>query len=90
MGSMLRRIDTPTIVPSSFLNYDETVSPRRQLRRLTTLTTMQNALAGMNPNWPVLVPMTHMMTQLILATIQPSQQRRPTRMVEAMVSTHDR
>jgi hypothetical protein len=86
--SMLRRIYTPTIVP--FLNYEGTVSSRRQLRRLTTLTTMQNALAGMNPSWPVLVPMTHMMTLLMVATIHPSQHRRPTRMVEAMVSTHDR
>jgi hypothetical protein len=36
------------------------------------------------------MPMMHMMTQLTAANSQPCQQRRPIRIVEAMVNTQDR
>jgi hypothetical protein len=62
----------------------------RQVRRLMTLITMQNILAGIKPNWAVLMPMMHMMTLFTVANTQPSQHRRPTRIVEMMVSTQDR
>jgi hypothetical protein len=52
--------------------------------------TMQNRLAGMNPIWAVLNPMTQTTTLLTPASAQPSQYRRPTRMVDAMVNTQDR
>jgi len=54
------------------------------------LTTMQNTLAGIKPNCAVLMPMMHMMTQFAAASNQPCQQRRPTRIVEAMVNTQER
>jgi hypothetical protein len=54
------------------------------------LTTMQKTFAGMNPNCSVRNPMTHMMTLLTPAKAQPSQHRRPTRMVDATVKTHER
>ncbi len=55
-----------------------------------TLITMQNTLAGINPNWAVLMPMMHRMTEFTVASSQPCQQRRPTKIVEIMVNTQDR
>jgi hypothetical protein len=54
------------------------------------LITIQNMLAGIKPNWAVLMPMTHMMTQFTAASSQPCQQRRPTKIVEIMVNTQER
>jgi len=54
------------------------------------LTTMQNRFAGMNPNCAVRNPIRHMMMQLAPANAQPSQYRRPTRIVDAMVKTQER
>lgn len=54
------------------------------------LSTMQKTLAGMNPSCAVRNPMTHMITLLTPARAQPSQYRRPTRIVEAMVNTQER
>ena len=62
----------------------------RQVRRLMTLITMQNTLAGIKPSCAVLMPMTHIITLFTVANTQPSQHRRPTRIVEVMVSTHER
>jgi hypothetical protein len=62
----------------------------RQVRRLITLITMQNILAGTKPSWAVLMPMMHMITLFTVANTHPSQHRRPTRIVEVMVSTQDR
>jgi hypothetical protein len=56
---------------------------------LIALTTTQKILAGINPNWAVRKPMTHTTTLLIPDKIHPSQQRRPMRMVEAMVNTQE-
>jgi hypothetical protein len=47
---------------------------------------MQNKLAGIKPNYSVLMPMMHMMTLFTVASSQPSQHRRPTKIVEVMVS----
>jgi len=44
----------------------------------------------MKPNCAVLMPMMHMMTLFTVANTQPSQHRRPTKIVEVMVSTQDR
>ena len=46
-------------------------------------------LAGTKPSCSVLNPMMQIMTLLIAARTQPSQHRRPTRMVEIMVNTHE-
>ena len=46
-------------------------------------------LAGMNPVWEVRTAITQMMTLLRAARAQPYQLRRPTRMVETTVSTHE-
>jgi hypothetical protein len=54
------------------------------------LTTMQNRFAGINPACAVRRPMTHISTLLTAQSTQPSQRRRPTRIVEATVSTQDR
>jgi hypothetical protein len=54
------------------------------------LTTMQKILAGMNPSCSVRKPITHMMTLFTPANAQPSQHRRPTKMVEATVNTQER
>ena len=62
----------------------------RQERRLTALIAMQKTLAGMNPSCDVRKPIMQIMTLLTVARAQPSQQRRPTRIVEAMVNTQDR
>ncbi|MGB0042954.1 MAG: hypothetical protein WBP91_07230 [Terriglobales bacterium] len=62
----------------------------RHARRLIALTTMQNTLAGMKPSWSVLNPIMQMSTPLTPATAQPSQHRRPTRIVDATVSMQDR
>jgi hypothetical protein len=54
------------------------------------LTIMQNMLAGINPNCSVRMPMTQINMLLTPASAQPSQQRRPTRIVDAMVNTQER
>src|SRR5437588_2359183 len=62
----------------------------RHARMLMALITMQNTLAGMKPNWSVLKPMMQTRTLLTPANAQPSQHRRPTRIVDATVSTQER
>lgn len=62
----------------------------RQARRLMALTTMQNTLAGTKPSCAVLTPMIQMSTLFTVANAQPSQQRRPTKTVDAMVNTQER
>jgi hypothetical protein len=62
----------------------------RQAWRLIALTTMQKTFAGMKPNCSVRNPMMHMITLLTPARAQPSQHRRPTRIVEATVKIQDR
>jgi hypothetical protein len=62
----------------------------RQAWRLIALTTMQKTFAGMKPNCSVRNPMMHMITLLTPARAQPSQHRRPTRIVEATVKMQDR
>ncbi len=54
------------------------------------LITMQNTLAGMNPSWSVLKPMMQTSTLLTPASAQPSQQRRPTKIVDAIVNMQDK
>jgi len=54
------------------------------------LTTMQKTFAGMNPNCAVRNPITQMMMLLTPASAQPSQYRRPTRIVDAMVKMQER
>lgn len=54
------------------------------------LITMQKTLAGMKPSCSVLRPITHMSTLLTPAKAQPSQHRRPTRIVDATVNTQER
>jgi hypothetical protein len=44
----------------------------------------------MKPNWPVRKPITHTIPLFTAATTHPFQQRFPTKMVEQMVSTHDK
>jgi hypothetical protein len=62
----------------------------RQARRWIALITMQNTLAGMKPSWSVLRPMMQTRTLLRPARAQPSQQRRPTRIVDEIVNTQDK
>jgi hypothetical protein len=62
----------------------------RQARRLIALITMQNTLAGIKPSCSVLRPITQMSTLFTPAKAQPSQHRRPTRIVDAMVNTQDK
>jgi hypothetical protein len=62
----------------------------RQAWRLIALTTMQKTLAGMKPNCSVRNPMMHMITLLTPARAQPSQHRRPTRIVDTTVKMQDR
>lgn len=62
----------------------------RQARRLMALSTMQKTLAGMKPNCAVRKPITQMMTEFTPAKAQPSQHRRPTKMVDAIVNTQER
>jgi hypothetical protein len=57
---------------------------------LMALMTMQKTLAGMKPSCSVLRPMTQMSTLFTPANAQPSQHRRPTRMVDATVKTQDK
>ena len=64
-------------------------SARRHARTFTPYKTKQNMLAGINPNWPVRNPMTQMTRLFTAASAQPSQQRRPTRIVERMVKTQE-
>jgi hypothetical protein len=54
------------------------------------LITMQNTLPGMKPSWSVLKPMMQTSMQLTPASAHPSQHRRPTRMVDEMVSMQDK
>ena len=63
---------------------------RRQARRLIALTTMQKTLAGIKPSCSVRSPITQMMALLTPAKAHPSQHRRPTRMVDAMVNMQER
>lgn len=62
----------------------------RQERRLMALTTMQKMFAGMNPSCAVRKPMTQIRMLLTPASAHPSQHRRPTRIVDAIVSTQDK
>jgi len=54
------------------------------------LTTMQNIFAGMKPDCSVRMPMMHMITLLAAPSAQPSQRRRPTRIVDVIVSKQDK
>ena len=54
------------------------------------LTTRQKTFAGMSPVCAVRIPITQMITLLIAHKAQPSQQRRPSRMVEEIVNTQER
>ena len=54
------------------------------------LITMQNTLAGIKPSCSVRSPMTQMSTLFTPANAQPSQHRRPTKTVDAMVNTQDK
>jgi hypothetical protein len=54
------------------------------------LITPQKMLAGIKPIWAVRNPIMQMMPQLIAPRAQPSQQRRPTRIVEAILNTQER
>ncbi len=71
-------------------HFDQQDLDLRQACRLIALTTMQKTFAGMKPNCAVRNPMTHMITLLTPARAQPSQHRRPTRMVEATVKIQER
>jgi hypothetical protein len=51
---------------------------------------MQKTLAGIKPSWSVRKPMMQTITLLTPASAQPSQHRRPTRIVEAMVNMQDK
>src|ERR1700726_3970869 len=62
----------------------------RHVRRLMALITMQNTLAGMKPSWSVLKPMMQTSMLLTPASAQPSQHRRPTRIVDEMVRMQDK
>ncbi len=54
------------------------------------LTTMQKRFAGIRPNCSVRRPMMHRITQLIAPSAQPSQYRRPTKIVDEIVNTQER
>jgi hypothetical protein len=45
--------------------------------------------AGINPNWPVCIPMMQINTLFTAAKAQPSQHRRPTSTVDATVKTQE-
>lgn len=62
----------------------------RHAHMLIALMTMQNTLAGMKPSCSVLSPIMHMSTLLTPANAQPSQHRRPTKIVETTVRTQDK
>jgi hypothetical protein len=64
-------------------------SGRLQDRTFAPYSTRQNMFAGMNPNWPVCSPMMQIRTLLTPASAQPSQYRRPTRIVDTMVKTQE-
>lgn len=70
--------------------FDQQDLDLRQACRLIALTTMQKTFAGMKPSCAVRNPMMHMITLLTPARAQPSQHRRPTRIVEATVKTQER
>jgi hypothetical protein len=53
------------------------------------LTTRQKMFAGMKPVCAVRSAMTHMTKLLIAQSAQPSQHRRPSKMVDAIVKTHE-
>lgn len=57
---------------------------------LTAAKTMQNTLAGMKPSCAVRTPMTQMIALFTPARTQPSQHRRPSRIVDRMVNTQER
>ena len=67
-----------------------TLAVFRHARRLMALITMQNTLAGIKPSCSVRSPMTQMSTLFTPANAQPSQHRRPTKIVDAMVNTQDK
>jgi hypothetical protein len=50
---------------------------------------MQNRFAGMNPNWAVRAAITQTITLFAPATIHPSQNFLPIRIVEKTVRTHE-
>jgi hypothetical protein len=51
---------------------------------------MQNTFAGMKPYWAVWKPIAQINPLFIAARIHPFQERLPTRIVEPIVSTHDK
>jgi hypothetical protein len=61
------------------------VRARRQEYKFIALITRQKRFAGMNPVCAVRNPITQMITLLIAHRAQPSQQRRPSKMVDEMV-----
>ncbi len=82
--------ENPWVLRFAQEDTDQDAAALRQASRLITLIAMQNTLAGIKPNWAVLMPMMHMMTLFTVASSQPPQHRRPTRMVEVMVSMQER
>jgi hypothetical protein len=62
----------------------------RHARKLMAAITMQKTFAGTKPSCAVRTPITHMITLLTAASSQPSQQRRPTRIVDATVNRQER
>jgi hypothetical protein len=59
-------------------------------RMLNTYTPIQNRFAGMNPSWPVRIPITQMIPLFTPATASPVHRLRPTRSVERTVRQQDR
>ncbi|HTX76787.1 MAG TPA: hypothetical protein VMD29_11325 [Terracidiphilus sp.] len=51
---------------------------------------MQKRLAGINPNWSVLNPMTQISTLFTAATSSPIHNLRPTRIVESTVNKQEK
>ncbi len=70
--------------------HTQPASDLRQRRTLKTYRPMQKRFAGIKPNCAVRNPIMQMTTLLTAARIQPSQQRRPTKIVETIVSMQDR
>ena len=64
-------------------------SALRQVLTFTPYKTKQNIFAGINPNWPVCIPMMQINTLFTAAKAQPSQHRRPTSTVDATVKTQE-
>jgi hypothetical protein len=61
----------------------------RQVLTFTPYKTRQNIFAGINPNWPVCIPMMQINTLFTAARAHPSQHRRPTSTVDATVKTQE-